>query len=139
MSSDLIDRKIAVQGVKELFSMGECYCDELSIVWMLNGLPSVKPEWKKRKKGKWIVTSEFEDYRYAKCNQCKVTQVFYHNKPLTNFCPNCGTDMRESNKLLNNCSKCKYGKNYLNNMWWCEKHDMMKNREGESCSDFKNR
>ena len=30
--SDLIDRKIAVQGVKELFSMGDCYCDELSIV-----------------------------------------------------------------------------------------------------------
>ena len=47
-----------------------------------------------RKKGKWIVTSEFEDCRYAKCNQCKVTQVFYYNKPLTNFCPNCGADMK---------------------------------------------
>jgi len=47
-----------------------------------------------RKKGKWIVTSEFEDCRYVKCNQCKVTQVFYYNKPLTNFCPNCGADMR---------------------------------------------
>jgi len=42
--SDLIDRKIAVQGVRELFSMGECYCDELSIVGMLNGLPS-QPKW----------------------------------------------------------------------------------------------
>lgn len=47
----------------------------------------------KRKTGKWIVTSEFEDCRYAKCNQCKVTQVFYYNKPLTNFCPNCGAKM----------------------------------------------
>ena len=46
-----------------------------------------------RKKGKWIVTSEFKDCRYVKCNQCKVTQVFYHNKPLTNFCPNCGAKM----------------------------------------------
>ena len=46
-----------------------------------------------RKKGEWIITSEFEDCRYAKCNQCKVTQVFYYNKPLTNFCPDCGADM----------------------------------------------
>ena len=23
------------------------------------------------------------------------SQVFYYNKPLTNFCPNCGADMRE--------------------------------------------
>ena len=91
--NDLIDRKIAVQGVKELFSMGDCYCDELSIVGMLNGLPSVKKKSERRKKGEWIVTSEFEDYRYAKCNQCKVTQVFYYNKPLTNFCPNCGAEM----------------------------------------------
>ena len=47
-----------------------------------------------RKNGKWVVTSEFEDCCYAKCNQCKVTQVFYYNKPLTNFCPECGADMR---------------------------------------------
>ena len=54
-------------------------------------LPSAEPE---RKKGKWIITSEFEDCRYAKCNQCNVTQVFYYDKPLTNFCPDCGADMR---------------------------------------------
>ena len=54
-------------------------------------ISSAQPE---RKKGEWIVTSEFEDCRYVKCNQCKVTQVFYYNKPLTNFCPNCGADMR---------------------------------------------
>ena len=55
-------------------------------------MPTIKPE---HKTGEWIVTSVFEDCRYAKCNQCKVTQVFYYNKPLTNFCPNCGADMRE--------------------------------------------
>ena len=42
--SDLIDRKIAIQGVQELFSMGDCYCDKLSIVGMLNSLPSAEPE-----------------------------------------------------------------------------------------------
>ena len=44
-----------------------------------------------RKKGKWIVTSEFDDCCYAKCNQCNVTQIFYYGKPLTNYCPNCGS------------------------------------------------
>ena len=53
------------------------------------------PTVKECKTGKWIVTAEFEDCRYAKCNQCKVTQIFYYNKPLTNFCPECGADMRE--------------------------------------------
>lgn len=38
--NDLIDRKEAIQGVKELFLMGDCYCDELSIIGMLNGLES---------------------------------------------------------------------------------------------------
>ena len=56
------------------------------------------PTIEERKKGEWIVTSEFEDCRYAKCNQCKVTQVFYYNKQLTNFCPNCGADMRGGRK-----------------------------------------
>ena len=50
--------------------------------------PSVEPE---RKKGKWIVTSEFDDCYYAKCNQCNVTQIFYYGKPLTNYCPDCGS------------------------------------------------
>lgn len=47
------------------------------------------------RKGKWIITSTFDDCYYAKCDQCHETQVFYYNKPLTNFCPNCGADMRE--------------------------------------------
>jgi len=38
--NDLIDRKKAIQAVRELFSMGDCYCDELSIIGMLNGLES---------------------------------------------------------------------------------------------------
>lgn len=55
-------------------------------------IPSAEP---KRKKGKWIITSKFEDCSYIKCSQCKITQVFYYNKPLTNFCPNCGAKMKQ--------------------------------------------
>jgi hypothetical protein len=49
------------------------------------------PTAESRKKGKWIITGEFSDCRYAKCNQCNVTQIFYYGKPLTNYCPNCGS------------------------------------------------
>ena len=60
-------------------------------IWkIIDKMPTIEPE---RKKGEWIVTSEFEDCYYAKCNQCNTTQVFYFNKPLTNFCPNCGKPM----------------------------------------------
>ena len=48
--------------------------------------------------GRWIVTAEFTDCIYAQCDQCKITQVFYHNKPLTNYCPNCGAKMNLHNK-----------------------------------------
>ena len=53
-------------------------------------LPSVHP-----RKGKWLIYSTFDDCYYAKCDQCHETQVFYYNKPLTNFCPNCGCRMEE--------------------------------------------
>ena len=36
----LIEQQEAVQGVKELFSLGDCYCDEYRIVGMLNSLPT---------------------------------------------------------------------------------------------------
>lgn len=43
--------------------------------------------------GKWIVLQKFEDCVYAKCSNCDVTQIFYHNKPLTKFCPDCGAKL----------------------------------------------
>ena len=45
--------------------------------------------------GTWLMYLTFDDCYYATCNRCNETQVFYYNKPLTNFCPNCGADMRE--------------------------------------------
>lgn len=46
--SDLISRQAAINETKELFSMGECYCDKFSIVGMLNSLPSAESEIKDR-------------------------------------------------------------------------------------------
>ena len=48
------------------------------------------------KKGKWIVDDEDEIYMW--CSQCeqgkRYSQSLYVKK--TNFCPNCGADMREA-------------------------------------------
>ena len=42
---------------------------------------------------RWIVTARFDDCYYADCPACNTTQVFYGNKELTTFCPNCGAMM----------------------------------------------
>ena len=81
--SDWIEHRCFVQNMSDI--------DRQTIL----KLPSAEPE---RKKGKWIITSKFEDCYYAKCNQCNITQVFYFNKPLTKFCPNCGANMEGGDK-----------------------------------------
>ncbi len=43
MNKDLISRQQAIKEVKELFSMGDCYCDECAIVGMLNLMPPAQP------------------------------------------------------------------------------------------------
>ena len=64
--SDLIDRQKAIQCVKELFSRGESYCDELSIIGMLNGLPSIEPKRKKanrrEKDNTWEKDNKYEEF-----------------------------------------------------------------------------
>jgi len=107
--SDLISRQEAIDALETIgydFSdsgLSEIELEEVceavgdvrqDMIDRIKQLPSAQSE---RKTGKWIVISEFEDCRYVQCNQCKVTQVFYYNKPLTNFCPNCGVDMRGGN------------------------------------------
>lgn len=90
--SDLISRKKAMQGVQELFSLGECYCDELSIVGMLNGLSSAEQE---QKKGKWIfhLDNLFPEESTQECSICHEEEFIKIQND--NFYPNCGADMRD--------------------------------------------
>lgn len=95
--ADLIDRKAAIDALHEwekVYTWDENCLEDREKVYapseVIEDLPDVEPE---RKKGKWIITSEFEDCYYAKCNQCNITQVFYFNKQLTKFCPECGVPM----------------------------------------------
>lgn len=97
--SDLISRKKAIQGVREYFSLGDCYCDELSIVGMLNGMPSAEPE---RKVGKWI---ECDGSEHWKCSECGYRASYWFNEEnsssyeldmsewLSDYCPSCGAKM----------------------------------------------
>lgn len=75
---------------------------------------TIEPE---RKTGKWIVTCEFEDCRYVKCDQCKVTQVFYYNKPLTNFCPDCGARMDGEKNDVPLTAGCKNAEKPISITW----------------------
>ena len=73
------------------FFQGMAYAENV-----VKQLPPIQP-----KRGKWIEIEAFDDSRYVKCDQCKTVQVFYYGKRNTNFCPNCGADMREVNNESN--------------------------------------
>lgn len=46
----------------------------------------------------WIINDVGDNTLYAKCKHCLTTQVLYGGKQPTNFCPNCGADMRETGR-----------------------------------------
>ena len=97
--SDLISRKAAIDafdGVK----VDEENCTEYDIgyndgidfaVSRLSVLPSAQLE---RKRGKWIPHEDEDGEHYGdKCSECGEWYVMPYGK--TNYCPNCGADMRE--------------------------------------------
>jgi len=89
MNSDLISRRAAIDATW----FEPSYTDPLNVLTevrdRLKALPSAQPE---RKKGKWI-DEKFKPrglvYHPYKCNQCGE-----HSEADSNFCPNCGADMR---------------------------------------------
>ena len=64
----------------------------------INALSSAKPE---RKKGKWykptgMMPPEYAGvYRCSECGEIAMRDWKHHRQELSNFCPNCGADMRE--------------------------------------------
>ena len=103
---NLISRKQTIDAWKEDFkgfvnSLDMPRDDYKGIMEYINELPSAQPE---RKKGKWIKIPEFlgDDVsgfvdNHFSCSECKKEAEinpwgFY---VLSDFCPNCGADMRE--------------------------------------------
>ena len=65
--------------------------DDRSPKQVIEALPSAEPE---RKKGEWIIDKYKAELT---CSECKKTFTNFPVigwKPLWNFCPNCGADMR---------------------------------------------
>ena len=98
-SSDTISRQAAIEALGEkplAWTEGE-YELGLQNQWQsdvdaLNGLPSAQPE---RKTGHWIKTARWGRVYY--CDQCRNYLDFDGvnvGRGSTNFCPNCGADMR---------------------------------------------
>lgn len=87
---DLIDRQEAIDAMRQYSYFNDfdvSVIDEDIAVIALKDLPSAQPE---RPKGKWIHYDEGDfDYDY-KCSNCG--SVMWDN---SDFCPNCGADMRE--------------------------------------------
>lgn len=84
--SDLISRQAAIdamqKAVKNIDSMNKA-----DIVAVVSNLPSIQPD---RKKGMWLFP--YGDKKYKRCSVCE--RDYYSIPHNSNFCPNCGADMR---------------------------------------------
>ena len=91
MKDDLISRQAAIDALKE--KVFHNLSDEFyGAMQVLDELPSVQPE---RKTGHWLKTARWGRVYY--CNQCRNYLDFdgvNAGRGSTNFCPNCGADMR---------------------------------------------
>ena len=90
--NDLISRQEAIDAIiAETYMDGAYgYADCKDLVDTLENLPSAQPE---QKKGKWVYDSESyplgNPAGYYNCNQCGESVLCK-----SNYCPNCGADMR---------------------------------------------
>jgi len=85
--SELISRQKAIDILKNM--MRDCFPEaeeELdAVITTVREIPSAEPE---RKKGEWLLKPNI--YGVAYCSGCDY-ELHTNN---TNFCPNCGADMR---------------------------------------------
>ena len=85
-NSDTVSRQAAIDALDCINGVEE----------VLRSLPSVQPE---RKKGEWLPDNNNAYEMRFICSCCKESEVvptigFTKYKPLWDFCPNCGADMR---------------------------------------------
>ena len=96
--NDLVDRRVAIDDLHGKDPSQVWYTVDVE-VWV-NALPSVQPE---RKKGQWERHNTYHgddtsgyidpDWRCSECGRrANVNEWFMYD--LTDFCPNCGADMR---------------------------------------------
>ena len=88
---DLISRQAAIEALLGITAMRNTIPLD-SAIFNIKKLPSVQPE---RKTGHWVKTARWGRVYY--CDQCRNYLDFdgvNAGRGSTNFCPNCGADMR---------------------------------------------
>ena len=86
--SDLIDRRMAIEAIMK--HTGMTPIAKLEAETTICRVPSAEPE---RKKGKWenyIADTGVERWRVIRCSECGKVAIHRYN-----YCPHCGSDMRE--------------------------------------------
>lgn len=93
---DLISRQAVLDGLASI-AKGKAKSDAQKslmgrVMFFTEQLPSAQPE---RKKGRWIDQDDGAYYP-VECSECRKIPLFDVDGDyrLSNFCPNCGADMR---------------------------------------------
>jgi hypothetical protein len=86
---DCISREQAKASIRDKF---KDLPSRVEINTILNELPSVTPT---RKKGHWIMTSDYLTTAYGSVDYVKCSCCGEDSLEEGNYCPNCGADMRE--------------------------------------------
>ena len=72
--------------------------------WHLSGVlllaPVLSADVRENVRGEWVFP--YEDKKYKRCSVCRKT--FYSIPATSNFCPNCGAEMRGDNNVQRNDS-----------------------------------
>lgn len=97
LATDTINRQAAIDALRAMQTYKMFAGDDLLLIDQAGAqtelmmLPSVQPE---RKTGRWIHQAKFGR---VECDQCG--KVFRNTFAPKNFCPNCGADMRDEQRL----------------------------------------
>ena len=101
MSEDIIYREDAIKALDNAWINGTSLLDANEAVKQLSDLPSAdrpQGEWIEHKERTIVRNGNFIDYfpTEYECSNCGLRRATYFiGSPLSNFCPNCGADMRE--------------------------------------------
>lgn len=93
--SDLISRQAALEAVRSLQTYKMFAGDDMILVdkAVVQAELEILPPVQERKKGEWISHEDEDGEHYGdKCSECGEWYVMPYGK--TNYCPNCGADMR---------------------------------------------
>lgn len=99
-NSDTISRQQAIDALRTCYDTetvtmdnGDEYINYGDAVGEIEQLPSVQPE---RKKGKWVYNIGLKQFFCDQCGEPSLTydDIYIYSMDFTNFCPNCGADMR---------------------------------------------